>query len=45
MKAREHEKEHSFKINDLVLVRNTEIESSLDKKMKAWYTGPMVVIS
>jgi hypothetical protein len=29
----------------LVLVRNTEIESSLDKKMKARYTGPMIVIS
>ena len=47
-----YEKEHSFKIKDLVfqrgdlvLVGNTEIESSLDKKMKAQYTGPMVVIS
>jgi hypothetical protein len=26
-------------------VRNTEIESSLDKKMKARYNGPMIVIS
>lgn len=34
-----------FAAGDLVLVRNTEIESSLDKKMKARYTGPMVVIS
>jgi hypothetical protein len=47
-----YEREHRFKIKDLVfqqgdlvLVRNTEIESSLDKKMKARYTGPMVVIS
>ena len=28
-----------------MLVRNTEIESSLDKKMKVRYTGPMAVIS
>ena len=34
-----------FKPGDLVLVRNTEIESSLDKKMKARYNGPMIVIS
>src|SRR5271169_1013421 len=47
-----YEKEHratikalDFKPGDLVLVRNTEIESSLDKKMKARYNGPMIVIS
>ena len=47
-----YDKEHRFKIRnlvfqqeDLVLVRNTAIESFLDKKMKARYTGPMVVIS
>ena len=47
-----YEKEHRFNIKNLVFqwgnllfIRNTEIESSLDKKMKAWYTGPMVVIS
>ena len=34
-----------FKPGDLVLVRNTEIESSLDKKMKARYNGPMIVVS
>jgi hypothetical protein len=33
-----------FKAGDLVLVRNTEIESSLDKKMKARYSGPMIVV-
>ena len=46
-----HEKEHKavikdykFKLGDLILVRNTAIEKSLDKKMKARYLGPMVVI-
>ena len=34
-----------FKPGDLVLVRNTEIESSLDRKMKPRYNGPMIVIS
>ena len=38
-------KDLDFKPGDLVLVRNSEIESSLDKKMKARYNGPMVVIS
>ena len=38
-------KDLNFKPGDLVLVRNTEIESSLDKKMKARYNGPMIVIS
>jgi hypothetical protein len=38
-------KNMDFKPGDLVLVRNTEIESSLDKKMKARYNGPMIVIS
>ena len=35
----------NFRAGDLVLVRNTEIESSLDKKMKRRYMGPMVVIA
>ena len=35
----------NFQPGDLVLIRNTEIESSLNKKMKARYMGPMVVIS
>lgn len=34
----------NFKPGDLVLVRNTKIESNLDKKMKARYNGPMIVI-
>ena len=38
-------KDLNFEPGDLVLVRNTEIESSLDKKMKARYNGPMIVIS
>jgi hypothetical protein len=46
----ERENEHTikdldFKPGDLVLIRNTEIEKSLDKKMKPRYSGPMVVIS
>ena len=35
----------NFKPGDLVLVRNTEVESSLNKKMNARYNGPMIVIS
>ena len=38
-------KDLNFQPGDLVLVRNTEIESSLNKKMKARYMGPMIVIS
>jgi hypothetical protein len=38
-------KDWSFKPGDLVLIRNTEIESSLDKKMKPRYYGPMVIVS
>ena len=38
-------KDLNFKPGDLVLVRHTEIESSLDKKMKARYNGPMIVVS
>lgn len=34
-----------FKRGDLVLMRNTSIEKSLDKKMKARYLGPLVVVS
>jgi hypothetical protein len=35
----------AFNPGDLVLIRNTEVEASLDKKMKARYNGPMIVIS
>jgi hypothetical protein len=38
-------KDLNFQPGDLVLIRNTEIESSLDKKMKPRYLGPMIVIS
>jgi hypothetical protein len=38
-------KDLNFQPGDLVLIRNTEIESSLDRKLKARYMGPMVVIS
>ena len=37
-------KDYSFEPGDLVLVRNTAIESSLDKKMKPRYMGPMIVV-
>ena len=33
-----------YKPGDLVLVRNTSIESSLNRKMKPRYLGPMIVI-
>lgn len=38
-------KDFKFGPGDLVLVRNTSVESSLDKKMKPRYLGPMIVIS
>src|SRR5271168_3876058 len=50
LKRYERENQHTikdlnFKSGDLVLVRNTEVESSLNKKMKPQYTGPMIVVS
>src|SRR5271168_4618566 len=50
LKRYERENQHTikdlnFKSGDLVLVRNTEVESSLNKKMKPRYTGPMIVVS
>jgi hypothetical protein len=46
------EKEHSatirdydFKLGDLVLIRNTAIEKSLNRKMRPRYLGPLIVIS
>jgi Integrase zinc binding domain/RNase H-like domain found in reverse transcriptase len=37
-------KDFKFEPGNLVLVRNTAIESSLDKKMKPRYMGPMIVV-
>ena len=45
---REHHhkiKAYDFKPGSLVLVRNTAVEMSLDKKMKPRYLGPMVVVT
>jgi len=41
----QYECEHHFKPGALVLVRNTAVEMSLDRKMKPCYLGPMVVIT
>jgi Integrase zinc binding domain len=38
-------KTYAFVPGDLILIRNTEIEQSLNKKMKPRYLGPMVVVS
>ena len=50
--ARRFERDHSasirdfdFKLGDLVLVRNTAIEKALNRKMRARYFGPLIVIS
>ena len=52
MAARRFEKEHSasikyfdFKLGDLVLIRNTAIEKALNRKMRARYLGPLIIIS
>jgi len=37
--------DYDFKLGDLVLVRNTAIEKALNRKMRARYLGPAVVIS
>lgn len=37
-------KDYSFEPGDLVLVRNTAVESSLDRKLKPRYLGPMIVV-
>ena len=36
--------DHNFRPGDLVLVRNTRIEESLNRKTKPRYLGPMVVV-
>jgi hypothetical protein len=50
--AVQFEKEHShtirdydFGLGDLVLIRNTAIEKALNRKMRARYIGPLIVIS
>ncbi len=37
-------KSYSFKRGDLVLMRNSQIESTLNTKMKPCYLGPLVVV-
>jgi Integrase zinc binding domain len=37
-------KDYDFKPGDLVLIRNTRVEKSLDTKMATRYMGPMVVV-
>ena len=36
---------YNFTLSDLVLIRNTAIEKSLNRKMHARYLGPLIVIS
>jgi hypothetical protein len=50
--AQRFEKEHAktikdfdFKLGDLVLVRNTAIEKALNRKMRARYLGPVIVLA
>src|SRR5271156_1247729 len=50
--AKRFEKEHAktikdfnFKLRDLVLVRNTAIEKALNRKMRARYLGPVIVLA
>jgi hypothetical protein len=50
--ANRFEKEHShtikdfnFRLGDLVLVWNTAIEKALNRKMRARYLGPVIVLS
>ena len=38
-------KDYDFKLGDLVLVRNTAIEKSLNRKMRARYLPPCIVIA
>jgi hypothetical protein len=41
---KERIKDYIFKRGDLVLMRNTAIESSLNRKLYARYLGPMIVL-
>jgi hypothetical protein len=38
-------KNYNFKLGDLVLVRNTAIEKALNRKMRARYLGPVIVLA
>ena len=38
-------RDYDFKLGDLVLIRNTAIENSLNRKMRSRYLGPLIVIS
>jgi len=38
-------RDYDFHKGDLVLVRNTQIEKALNRKMRARYTGPVLVVS
>ena len=38
-------RDFDFKRGDLVLIRNTAIEKALNRKMRAWYLGPLVVLA
>ncbi|KIJ91900.1 hypothetical protein K443DRAFT_55327, partial [Laccaria amethystina LaAM-08-1] len=38
-------KDYNFSLGDLVLIRNTAIEKSLNRKMRPRYLGPLIVIS
>jgi len=38
-------RDYDFKKGSLVLLRNSQVESSLDAKMKPRYTGPVLVVS
>ena len=51
-RLREYEKDYkavikdfNFEPGDLVLMRHSEVESSLDKKMQPRYKGPMIVVA
>ena len=50
--ARRFERDHAYRLRDydfacgtLVLMRNTAIEKNLNRKMRARYLGPFVVVS
>ena len=38
-------RDFNFKLGDLILLRHTAIEKALNRKMRARYTGPIIVIS